>query len=82
MVKLKVGNDLNYMKSMEKNVIQIRYHGNRIQQHTKILSTKNIPGIILRGLRSIYARNNQLYTCHLPNKTLSKHLVFSHAQCT
>ena len=65
MVKLKVGNDLNNMKSMGKNLIQIRCHGNRIQQHTKILSTKNIPGLILRDLRSIYARNNQLYTLNI-----------------
>ena len=60
MVKLKVGNDLNNMKSMEKKN-QIRCHDNRIQQHTKILSTQNIPGISLRELRSIYARNYQLY---------------------
>ena len=34
MVKLKVGNDLNNMKSMGENSIQSHCHGNRIHQHT------------------------------------------------
>ena len=42
MVKLKVGNDLNNMKSMDKHLF-------------KYIINKNIPGIILRDLWSIYA---------------------------
>ena len=72
MVKLKVGHALNNMKSMEKELIQIRCHGNGIQQHAEILSTKNIPGIIVRDPRSIYARNNQLYTSNIHSILLKK----------
>ena len=57
MVKLKVGLDLNNMKS-----VAMVTEFNSIQ---KYYQQKNIRGIILRDLRSIYARNNQLYISNI-----------------
>ena len=62
MVKLKVGHDLKSMEKIQFNSIAVVTEFNSIQ---KYYQQQQKPGIILRELRSIYARNNQLYTSNI-----------------